>query len=194
MGFSGRCSLEKKKKTGLYSNSTGSCTFDPVTREAYSFRWWRFVDRIKGKTVFNGYSYSNSTSEHQSSTLSLLRQLGIEIDVYVDVANGLQDLEHGALPPVYKALALAEFTLSRKGLTAKTKDKATARVAELKNKIKVLRSLGAVCTKDKIDAIKKSVIADETERLEKARDDRKAKPIRSSEKLIRESSSFELAI
>lgn len=80
--------MKHYKKTNLYKAS--NVTFDPTKIEATSYNWWLFVKRIKGKTVFNSYRYSVSTSKHQSKVSSLLSQLGIEIDRYVQVRDGLQ--------------------------------------------------------------------------------------------------------
>jgi hypothetical protein len=80
--------MKHYKKTNLYKAS--NVTFDPIKMEATSYNWWLFVKRIKGKTVFNSYRYSVSTSKHQSKVRSLMSQLGIRIDRYVQVADGIQ--------------------------------------------------------------------------------------------------------
>lgn len=76
------------KRLKLYKAS--NVTFDPATCRAYSYDWWRFVDRVDGKVVFNNHRYSNSTAKHQSKVHGLLRELGIKIDLYVDCPTGLQ--------------------------------------------------------------------------------------------------------
>lgn len=80
--------MKHYKKTNLYKAS--NVTFDPTKIEAISYNWWLFVKRIKGKTVFNSYRYSVSTSKHQSKVRSLMSQLGIKIDRYVEIRDGLQ--------------------------------------------------------------------------------------------------------
>lgn len=80
--------MKHYKKTNLYKAS--NVTFDPTKIEATSYSWWLFVKRIKGKTVFNSYRYSISTSKHQSKVRSLMRQLGIKIDRDVEIKDGLQ--------------------------------------------------------------------------------------------------------
>lgn len=75
------------KRSNIYKAS--NVTFNPETFEAYSYRWWLFVKRIKGKTIFNSYRYSVSTSQHQSKVRSLMSQLGIKIDRFVQVREGL---------------------------------------------------------------------------------------------------------
>lgn len=77
------------KRSNEYRAS--NVTFNPETKQAYSYGWWRFVDVINGKVVFNNYSYSVSTSGHQSKVRSLLRSLGIQIDLFIEAPCGLQD-------------------------------------------------------------------------------------------------------
>lgn len=78
------------KRLGIYKNSTGSCKFNPSTREAFSYNWWQFLKVINGKLVFNKYSYSVTTSRHQSEVLRLLSQENIKIDLYICAPKGLQ--------------------------------------------------------------------------------------------------------
>lgn len=89
--------LNFKKRNNMYSNTTGSLTFNLETCEAHSYRWWKFVAKVEGLVVFNSYNYSNSTSKHQSKIRSLLDQLNIKIDLFVQIPKGinsssLQDL------------------------------------------------------------------------------------------------------
>ena len=81
------------KRANIYKNSTGTVTFDPTKFEAYSYKWWRFVERIGSLVVFNSYSYSNTTSGHQAKMRDLLNKLDIDVDVYVEAPKGLQDLK-----------------------------------------------------------------------------------------------------
>lgn len=48
---------------------------------AWSYNWWQYVatDSV-GNVFFNDSKYSNSTSNHQSDTATVLRRLGIRID------------------------------------------------------------------------------------------------------------------
>ena len=68
--------------------------FDVATREAFSYSWWKFFAVIEGRNIFNHYSYSNSTCKHQNKVRSLLRKLGIEIDLSIEAPKGLQNLSH----------------------------------------------------------------------------------------------------
>jgi hypothetical protein len=69
------------KKYNLYK--AANVTFDSHTMEAYSYAWWRFTKVIDGLLVFNEYRYSATTSKHQFKVKTLMRELGIEIDLYV---------------------------------------------------------------------------------------------------------------
>lgn len=64
--------------------------FNTVTQTATSYGWWLFVSRINGKLVFNNYMYSNTTDRHQSKVRSLLRKLGISVDLTIEAPDGLQ--------------------------------------------------------------------------------------------------------
>ena len=59
--------------------------------KAASYNWWVFVAVIEGKTVFNWYTYSNSTSKHQRKVSNLISSLGVEIDVGVRFRKSLSD-------------------------------------------------------------------------------------------------------
>lgn len=85
--------MKYHKKLGLYKAS--NVTFNLVTREAYSYGWWRFVSVVNGYVVFNNYSYSVSTCKHQSKVRSLMNELGIKIDLIVECSGGLQRYNAG---------------------------------------------------------------------------------------------------
>lgn len=77
------------KKYNVYSAS--NVVFDCNTMQAYSYRWWRFVDVINGKVVFNAFHYSTSTCRHQHKVRRLLDQLNIKVDCVVETAKSLDD-------------------------------------------------------------------------------------------------------
>ncbi len=60
---------------------------------AYSYKWWLFLTKIGDKVVFNNYSYSVTTSKHQSKVLGILDHTGIKIDLFIEAPKGLQDLD-----------------------------------------------------------------------------------------------------
>lgn len=76
-----------KKRIGKYTAS--NVTFDPDFCTAYSYGWWRFVDQINGKVIFNNYGYSTSTRRHQSKVRNLLSKLDIQIDFFINARSGI---------------------------------------------------------------------------------------------------------
>lgn len=88
--------LKFNKRAGIYTNSTGSLTFNPATLEAHSYKWWRFVAQVDGLLIFNDYKYSVSTSKHQYKMRSFLSDLGIKIDLFLELPGGIghQSLEN----------------------------------------------------------------------------------------------------
>jgi len=84
--------MKYMKRSNTYK--ANNVTFDPDTCSAYSYDWWKFVAKHNGKVIFNEYRYSVTTAKHQSKVRSLLRELGIQVDLVVKTRNGLQAL-HG---------------------------------------------------------------------------------------------------
>lgn len=74
-------------RSNMYKAS--NVTFSPETISAYSYGWWKFVGIVEGKVIFNNHRYSNSTSGHQQKTRSLLKELGIKIDIELPLISGL---------------------------------------------------------------------------------------------------------
>lgn len=79
--------MKLMKRTKIYKAS--NVTFNPETKQAYSYGWWRFVDVIEGKVVFNSYRYSNTTAWHQYKVRCLMEELGIKIDLEVSTSSSL---------------------------------------------------------------------------------------------------------
>jgi len=80
--------MKLMKRTGIYT--AANVTLDPETCLAYSYSWWRFVERSGGTVIFNNYAYSNTTTGHQYKVKHQMRELGIKIDVFLAVPSGLQ--------------------------------------------------------------------------------------------------------
>jgi ribosomal protein S30 len=59
------------KRLKLYKAS--NVTYSPETKEAYSYGWWQFTKKIGNVVLFNNYTYSSSTSRHQSKVSRILR-------------------------------------------------------------------------------------------------------------------------
>jgi hypothetical protein len=68
-------------------------TFNPETREAYSYGWYQLLAVINGNLVLNIYNYSNTTVKHVHKLRRLLNTLGIQIDVELEASQGLQNFD-----------------------------------------------------------------------------------------------------
>lgn len=85
--------MKLMKRSGIYQCSNYNCTFDPKSCEAFSYRWWKFVAKVDGLVIFNNYRYSNTTSKHQSKVRSLLEALGIKVDLYLSLPQGINSTD-----------------------------------------------------------------------------------------------------
>jgi hypothetical protein len=114
------------KTLGIFKASNVS--FDPAKFEARSYKWWIFVKVIGDRVIFNSYSYSPSTSKHQSKVRSLLDTLGIKVDVSIEAPRGLQDLDSALNHYGYQIKELREAIANPKSRKAKN----TERLAQIK--------------------------------------------------------------
>lgn len=80
--------MKYMKRSGIYKAS--NVTFNPATKDAYSYSWWRFVGVVEGVLIFNNFRYSVSTSKHQSKVRSLMNELGIVPDVVLSLPRGIR--------------------------------------------------------------------------------------------------------
>jgi hypothetical protein len=112
-----------KRQPNIYSAS--NVWFDSDTLNGVSYNWWYFVRKMHGKVIFNEYRYSNTTSKHQYKVRSLLQQLGIKIDIVVNVKESLTNIK------------LEEMTL--KQLKAESDRQIVERESEKKNRQKIKR-------------------------------------------------------
>jgi hypothetical protein len=166
MGYGQTSSLKFFKTLKIHKNSTGTCSFNPETKEAWSYNWC-FLKVVKGKLIFNDYSYSVTTSSHQSCVRSLLKELKIKVHAYVDqrecLTSGIQ-VEH-----VIYRLELAKYKLTRKGLTQKTRSNIERDVERAEKELKALRSIGVRVPRKLLKEVRERAKKDETERLESNR-------------------------
>ncbi len=121
--------MKFKKRKGLYEAS--NVTLDPITLNAYSYRWWRFLAKVEGRLVFNNYGYSNSTVRHQWKVRAVLRELGVAPDFYLPLPKGINS------ESLEDLIVLAEEHLCDKFLSEKLKaqeryQKTKAKKLELK--------------------------------------------------------------
>lgn len=80
-------------RLNLYKSS--NVTFDPVTCQGYSYKWYRLVDKIGNTVVLNTFPYSNTTIRHIYKMRRLLESLGLQW-VEIEAPKGLQDLNEPA--------------------------------------------------------------------------------------------------
>jgi hypothetical protein len=106
-------------KLKLYK--AANVTFNPETREAHSYSWWRFTAMIDGKLVFNDYHYSNTTRKHQCKVRALLSDLGLTIDHVVNVRESLVSCQGG--DTIQGLLDRTQNTITAKELEKKRKAK-----------------------------------------------------------------------
>ncbi len=64
--------LKYFSRTDTYKNSTGTNRVNLIDHTAYSYDWWLYYTKYKGRTVFNHTTYSSSTSKHQRDALNIL--------------------------------------------------------------------------------------------------------------------------
>ena len=81
-----------KYYSSLKMYKANNVCFDPNKLEAYSYSWWRFVEKIGNRIIFNNYGYSVSTRRHQNKVWILLNNLNINIDIKIEAPEGLQHL------------------------------------------------------------------------------------------------------
>jgi len=81
------------EKNGLVKGN--SFTFNKITLEGFSYKWWQVSLKLDQNTVlFNNYKYSQTTTRHQYEILGLLKEqqerFGFRIFT-VSIPEGLQD-------------------------------------------------------------------------------------------------------
>jgi len=75
-------------RAGIYKAS--NVTFNPTTKDAYSYSWWRFVGVVEGVLIFNDFNYSASTIKHQYKVRRLMESLGINPDLTLSLPRGIR--------------------------------------------------------------------------------------------------------
>jgi hypothetical protein len=114
--------------------------FDATICEAYSYGWWRFVERIGGQIVFNWYAYSNTTIKHQWKVWRLLRDLGITIDAEIESPAGLQDLD-SSLQLYAKRIERLEAAIAKPRSKKKKNEERRTAIESMKHKILLVKGL-----------------------------------------------------
>jgi hypothetical protein len=139
--------------------------FNPLTMTAISYKWWTFVRLIKGKVVFNDYNYSMTTCKHQNNVKSVMRDLGIKIDLEVATYESLTQFETAVLPVLYNDLFDLEIAAARRNARDRSNE-----IKEVNNKIKVAKKLGARISSEQIADIQGKCVKNEADRLAKQRE------------------------
>jgi len=158
----------------VFKGCSGKVTFNPLTGDAYSFGWWRFVKVIDGRVVFNNYDYSVTTRGHQWRIRDLLNELGIEIDFVINMPHSLDDelFYSTALEffygEIYKARNKLTRTISYKKYYQTIINSCTAN-------IKRLRRVGCTYNKVRQKQLKSLVERNIEDQLKRNRERRKAK-------------------
>lgn len=122
------------------SFKSSNCEFNYEATQAYSYGWWRFVDVINGKIVFNSYNYSPSTCKHQSKVRRLLSDLGLKVDYNIEAPKGLQDLESAIKHyeiMIKKLIGEIQNPRSRKA----TNERRASQIESYKKTIEVIKEL-----------------------------------------------------
>ena len=152
----------------LWSMSTGNNWFCQDKMQAESFNWWTYFYVIKGKNVFNDYSYSVSTSAHQRYLKACLKELGIKIDVFVYQRESL--LSYGQpyinIEQYYEKIFELEIEIARPRSQKAKNEERKESIEWNKNKIKELRKLGAKFSNKQKAELKKEVKKREQYRLD----------------------------
>ena len=96
--------------------------------------------RIGTYLVFNEYSYSNTTSKHQSEVRGLLGRLGLVVDYSIQAPNGLQDLV-GAEKHYLKLIESIQAKLNSPRTRASTNAARLVVLERLVGELKITRRL-----------------------------------------------------
>jgi hypothetical protein len=116
---SGSTRLKYFKRLKIYKNSTNTVSFNPETMDGYSYNW-NFLAKVEGVLIFNDYTWSVTTSCHQSAVSSLLRELNIKY-VRVDLGSiSPTELTKDTVKKLYAQLFRLQIKIeeSRKGTGA----------------------------------------------------------------------------
>lgn len=177
-----------KRKT--FKGCNGKCVFNPKTIEAFSYSHWRFVFKYKGVVLFNSYRYSNTTTRHQYAVMSLLNTLGIN---FVALNFGGKSLSPDsidfAMSKYFYDLFIQELRINR----CKDRTRVVQSINQIKEKIKLLKKLGASIDDNLINLLRKNAENDEKHRIERNRSKRKIKLVDNVDiKLLNNTEMFSL--
>lgn len=170
-----------RPRLDLYQDGKNN-EFDLETFKATSYRHWLYSTKIKGKVVFNNYNYSVTTNAHQANLRTLLKELGIKIDLIVSMRDNLHHFNSEVLKNVYTEM----FQIEIDGLTARKRnvysiclqqsfDTRESAIEALKVHVKACKKLGASISKAEIKSIKDCVASNKEQALKSSREKSRAK-------------------
>lgn len=139
-GNNGYCTMRYYKTLGIFK--TVKSSFDPNTMRAYSYNWWRFVDYIGGKVIFNDARYSMQTSAHQSAVKEVLRALRVKYHT-VYIKAGLNHIDTEIADKRYEIKRLNNAIsnpLSRRATNEKRKSQIKYLEKEIASLTKLLKA------------------------------------------------------
>lgn len=156
-------------------------TFHSETLVAYSYDWWQFTVVIKGKLIFNDYSYSNMARKHQCEVRNILREMGREIYLEVEVPKGLQSEDFKLiLDNFYLKMFTIEAELKNQKI--RNKEDRLASIEKIKEDIKKTKKLGFKNTQ-KIKDLQTKAEKDYVDFLEREKEKREEKKAAARKKL-----------
>ena len=172
-----------------FKGCNGKCTFNPFTLDAYSYGHWKFVKVINGKVVFNDYRYSVTTRTHQNAIEALLNQLGVKVDLTVDMRSSLDSFESDALKPMYRELIALEIAMNRKGSKPNLNKQRVENIKSIQKDIKLAKKIGAKLSSESLQNLRESMKLEELQRIENSIVKRKSdsKMNRLSRTILKES-------
>lgn len=164
--------LKYRKRDNVYKNSTGTNMFYVDDMKATSYGWWCYFIEYNGKTYFNDYPYSPTTSNHQWQLKDVLGQLNIKIDHYINQRDSLIDSLGNLyidLEQFYEEMYQLEIEINRKGSKKSTNEWRKDRIKELIETIKQMRKLGGKFSNKQKKELKDTLKRRENDRLEAVR-------------------------
>jgi hypothetical protein len=136
-------------------------SYNPETKEAYSYGWWKFVTKVNGKVVFNRHHYSSSTCKHQSK---VMREMNYDYDLEVNTRLGLQAHNWQLDALSWEYVLLFKYLVKQENPRRRI-DFSNA-IEGLLNRIELVKKVLKVkLTKEEIEAIKNRAIENELDRV-----------------------------
>lgn len=163
--------MKYKVRSKIYSNSSGTLTFNPETNEGRSYQWYSIVRQFGNLVVLNTYNYSPTTSMHIIKTRKLLNSLIDMKFVSIEAPKGLQDLD-SSLKHVMYSYAAAVL----KNKHARIKDE--YEIARYVEQLKILTVLGKNASSDDMKKAEADALSSRQYRLafkKKQRDEKQLK-------------------